>query len=91
MKKLTTLFTLILIIGLFSCTQNERVKTFGGKATIKVPCGQKVNNITWKGTEVWYSTEPMKDGHEPVTHTFREEASWGLIEGVYFLKESNCK
>ena len=89
MRKIITI--LILSIFTASCTENSRAKTFGGTAKLEVPCNQKVTNITWKGEELWFSTLPMEDIYEPKTHNFREESSFGLIEGNYLLIESRCK
>lgn len=87
MKKV---FLLLSIAFLFSCTQNGRAKKFGGTATLDVPCDQKVINITWKSEQLWYSTVPMEFGYEPQIHTFREESSFGVMEGKYILKETRC-
>ena len=49
MKRLFLLATvLLLLLSLSSCTENSRAKNFGGDATLDVPCGQMVQNITWK-------------------------------------------
>lgn len=88
MKKL--LFCALIALTFSSCTENSRAKTFGGTAKLEVPCGQKVTNITWKGEELWYSTVPMEPGDTAKTHNFREESSFGLIEGNYLLIESKC-
>ena len=83
---------LVLAIAMmFSCTENSRAKRFGGEAKLDVPCGQKVINITWKESELWYSTIPMEAGYVPVTHTFREESNFKIMEGSYLLIETKCK
>lgn len=81
----------ILSLFLFSCTENSRARSFGGTAKIEVPCGQKVMNITWKKSDLWYSTIPMEEGYEPITHTFREESSFGVMKGTYLIIESKCE
>lgn len=81
----------VLVLFLTSCTQNRRAKTFGGEATLEVPCGQKVTNITWKEDELWFSTIPMESDYTPKVHTFREESSFGIMEGSYLLTETRCK
>lgn len=89
MKKL--LLSAVLLCFLTSCTENSRVKSFGGTAKLEVPYGQKVTNITWKESDLWYSTISMEEGYKPKTHNFREESSFGVIEGNYLLIESKCK
>jgi hypothetical protein len=81
----------IIILIMVSCTQNTRAKKYGGTATIEVPCDMMVNNITWKGESLWYSYIPMPEDYEPVTHTFQEESSFGVIQGKYKLVESKCQ
>jgi len=89
MKKLLLILFLI-PLAFTSCTKNQRAKSFGGDAELKVPCNQMVTNITWKKEELWYSTVPMTDNYAPKTHTFREESSFGMIEGTYTLIECIC-
>ncbi|MFT6125799.1 MAG: hypothetical protein ACJAVA_000240 [Flavobacteriaceae bacterium] len=91
MKKLKTAVVLILLITLGACTSNQRAKSFGGTAKLEIPCGQKVINITWKGEDLWYSTIPMEEDYVPKIHSFKEQSSFGLMEGNYLLIESKCK
>lgn len=89
MKKVLLVLTLTLFLT--SCTQNSRAKKYGGTAEIEAPCGMMVGNITWKGEQLWYSYLPMPEGYEPVTHTFQEVSSFGVIQGKYLIKESKCQ
>lgn len=78
MKKLILLS--ILLIGLSSCTENTRVKTWGGKGKLELPKGQKLINVTWKETELWYLTKNMTENDSAETYYFQEESSWGVNE-----------
>lgn len=78
----------ILAITFASCTQNERAKNFGGTATINLPAGQKLINVTWKNDELWYLTRPMNSSDSAETYTFKEESSYGIMEGTVILKET---
>jgi len=89
MKKLMIIAVLSMFV--LSCTQNSRAKQFGGTAKLEVPCGERVTNITWKDDQLWYSTVPMEVGYEPKVHTFREESSFGVMEGKYILTETKCE
>lgn len=71
-----------------SCTENSRVKTWGGEGTIKLPKGRKLVNVTWKETQVWYLTRPMNSNDVAETYQFQEESSWGVIEGTYNIVET---
>ena len=86
MKKVFLAIVMGVIIT--SCTQNSRVKTWGGTGTINLPKGRKLVNVTWKETEVWYLTRPMDSNDVAQTYQFQEESSWGMIEGTYNIIET---
>ena len=71
-----------------SCTENSRVKHFGGTGDINLPQGQKLVNVTWKETQIWYLTRKMRADETPETYQFQEESSWGVVEGTYIIHES---
>ena len=71
-----------------SCTENERVKSFGGEGTINLPKGRKLVTVTWKESQVWYLTRPMNSADSAETYQFQEESSWGVVEGTYNIIES---
>jgi hypothetical protein len=85
MKKLFIAINLILLV---SCTENARVKSFGGTGDINLPTGQKLVNVTWKETQIWYLTRKMRAGETAETYQFQEESSWGVVEGTYNIIES---
>jgi len=84
------IFLTVAVVALLStsCTENERVKSFGGIGNINLPTGQKLVNITWKGTQIWYLTRPMRNDETPETYRFQEESNWGVVEGTYLIQES---
>lgn len=89
MKKIKTIFTvLILALSVTSCTENNRVKNWGGEGTINLPKGRKLVTVTWKETQIWYLTRPMKEDDVAETYQFQEESSWGVMEGTYNIVES---
>lgn len=79
---------IVMVLTLFSCTENSRAKSFGGTAHITLPANQKLLNATWKDDNLWYLTRPMRDDETPETYTFSEESSWGIWEGAYIIKET---
>ncbi len=87
MKK-TIVLVAVAMMTLVSCTENSRVKNFGGQGTINLPQGRKLVNVTWKETEIWYLTRPMDTSDVPQTYTFHEESSWGVMEGTYNIVET---
>jgi hypothetical protein len=91
-KKRSLIIFLILVITiatllLSSCTKNQRVKRYGGTATIELPAGQKLIHCTWKDSNLWYLTRPMSQKDSAETYTFQEKSNFGLREGTYIIKE----
>ena len=78
----------LVAITLASCTENARVKSFGGEGTLNLPKGQKLVNVTWKETELWYLTRQMDSTDVAETYQFQEESSFGIMEGTYNIVES---
>lgn len=89
MKKKLLIVALVagLLPTLFSCTENQRARQFGGTITIELPLGEKLVMATWKETDLFYLTEPMDSNYVPKTKTFREDSSWGVMESTVIFKE----
>lgn len=83
---------MVAIALMTGCTANERAKSFGGKLTINLPCNQKLFDLTWKETNLWYAYRPMRDWESATaeTYTFKEDSSWGMMEGEVTFVESKC-
>jgi len=79
-----------LLLSLIACTDNQRSKAFGGTMQINVPCDQQVFDVTWKGENLWYATQPARSDWTPQTKRFTEYSSYGVIEGEVILNESRC-
>lgn len=80
------LVLLVLAVVAVSCTKQARVKTFGGSMDVEVARGQKVIVATWKESDLWVLTRPMRE--EPETLTFSESSSFGVWQGQIVFKES---
>lgn len=77
----------LLAMGLNSCTTNELTRVYGGTQTINLPCDQKVVTVTWKDTDIWYLTRPMREDEQPETFSFHEKSTYEMMEGTILLKE----
>lgn len=89
MKTIKTIFLgLIVALAMTSCTENARVRRWGGDGTLTLPKGQKLVNVTWKGDQIWYLTRPMTTQDSCQTYTFHESSSWGVMEGTYTIIET---
>jgi hypothetical protein len=85
MKKMFLAIGVIAMLG--SCTENSRVKNWGGEGTLTLPANQKLVNVTWKESQIWYLTRPMDSSDVAQTYQFHEESSWGVMEGTYTIVE----
>ena len=85
MKRVFLAIGLIALLG--SCTENSRVKNWGGDGTLTLPKGQKLINVTWKESQIWYLTRPMTPQDSCQIYTFHESSSWGVMEGTYTIIE----
>ena len=85
MKKVFLVIGVIAMLG--SCTENNRVKNWGGDGTLTLPRGQKLINVTWKESQIWYLTRPMTPQDSCQVYTFHESSSWGVMEGTYTIIE----
>jgi len=85
MKKLFVLILVSLVLS--GCTEQQRAKGWGGDSNIQLPKGEKMVVVTWKGTDLWFMTRPIKKGEKFETYKFRESSSWGLMEGTITIRE----
>lgn len=87
MKKIYLFLSLLTILSFSSCTEQFRVREFGGKMEIEVPAGYKVTSATWKEAELFYFLEPMEEGYVPKEKKFVESSSYGILESEVTFKE----
>lgn len=81
---LVMLFAIVFFAG---CAENTRAKNYGGTATTKLSCGEKLINITWKDDNLWLVTRPMKADDVAETYEFKEDSKWGVVEGKIVITE----
>ena len=88
MKYILLLLTLIVALTIgTSCTEQDRVRTFGGAMEIRLPKGQKLMMATWKETNLFYLTEPMDSTYVPKEKIFQESSSFGALESrIHFIE-----
>lgn len=87
-KKIIAGIMLLVVMG-FSLTGCKSVaKKMGGTISIDVPKGQKVIEATWKDSDVWYLTRPMREDEKPEIFTLQEDSNFGIMEGKVIFKES---
>lgn len=74
------------ILALTSC--NSFTRKCGGTSYVHVQKGYKVVEATWKGSSLWYLTEPMDSTYTPKTKIFVESSNLGMVEGKVLFVES---
>jgi len=84
MKNILLVLMLMFLIG---CTENQHARYLGGTSNVKLECGQKLLNITWKEQALWYITRPMHNDEIAETYEFIENSSLGMLEGKVKIVE----
>lgn len=79
-------FCVMVIIAFSGC--HTVTKELGGSMTVELEPGQKLEEVTWKDTDLWLLTRPFREDEEPETHTFQEDSEWGVMEGTVTIIES---
>lgn len=77
----------VLCIGITGC-QQSMTKDFGGSMTVHLEPNQKLEEITWKDSTLWYLTRPMTENDIAETHTFQESTDFGVFEGTVTIIET---
>lgn len=87
MKK--TILSISAILLLASCTENNRVKNFGGTGEVEIAPTQKFVNVTWKNEELWVVTKDRTSADTSYdTYRLQEKSSYGVLEGTYIITET---
>lgn len=81
------IIALIMLFLAQGCTKQSRVFVWGGSDTIILQPNEKLINVTWKESNVWFFTRPMSTTDSCETYTFYESSSVGLLEGKLIIKE----
>ena len=87
MKKLILALALV---GIFaSCTENSRVKNFGGTGHLNIDPSKKFVNVTWKDTELWVITKDRTSADTTYdTYQLQEHSQYSILEGTYIIVEN---
>lgn len=80
MKKI--LVSSIIIMGIFSCTDNTMVRRYGGNEEVALKKNEKLLNVSWKEEDLWVLTI---DTTTQIKY-FREKSRLGVFEGEISFK-----
>lgn len=87
-KLLGIVLGICVMFSLTSCEQTI-TKTYGDSMKLHLPAGEKLEEITWKYSFLWYLTRPMREGETAETHTFHESSDWGGLGRTVTIIETN--
>lgn len=87
MKKTILVVGLVVSSMFLGCTEQQRARSYGGKAEIMLPQGKKLVVATWKQDDLWLLTRNRKQNEEVETYQFQESSSWGVLEGTVVIQE----
>lgn len=85
--KYLILVAAVVVLSLSACTEQIMSRSWGGSSEIKLKCGQKLFDLTWKNSDFWYATRPMRADESAETYVFSESSSWGAFEGTVTIRE----
>jgi hypothetical protein len=83
------LIVLFVVIVFFSCTENQKVRAWGGTGNYDLPKGEQLMNVTWKAEgELWILTKIRPDSVKPQAYKFFSKKD-GLFQsdGIFFIRE----
>lgn len=81
MRKLT--MVAITLLALVSCTDNQKVRSFGGTETVKLEPNEKFINITWKQDNLWLIVQDTVTGN----YYAREKSNFGVLQGKVVIQK----
>ena len=71
MKKIISITIIICCILLTGC--NPVARKMGGDITVHLKPGEKLVNVTWKESSLWFLTRPMRANDTEETYKFKED------------------
>jgi hypothetical protein len=87
-KTLLVIIIALILMSVLSCTDNSRARIWGGEMVVNLEKGQKLVDVTWKETSLWYMTKPMDSLDVAETYIFQEDSRYAVFEGKVIFKES---
>ena len=85
--KTIAILLIFIVIGITSCTDNQRARSFGGTEKVKLLPNEEFINITWKKDNLWVVVRDKNTGN----FYAREKSSFCVMQGsivIEYLKET---
>lgn len=87
-KVYAAIMTIVLIIVLVSsCSEQGKARSYGGEMNVTLEPNQKLVEVTWKGSQLWFLTKEMSGDDTAESYNFYEKSTLGIIEGSVKIKE----
>ena len=58
---------------------------------MELPACQKLVNASWKDSSLWYLTRPFREGEVAETYSYKEDSSYGVLNGTVTIRERCSK
>ena len=87
MKRILKAYIAMAVVCMILAGCNPVARKMGGNMTINLKPNEKLVSATWKETSLWILTRPMKANETPETYKFREDSTFGVLEGVVTIIE----
>lgn len=84
---LVVFIVIILFFGLRSCNEQAITRSWGGEMEVTLEPNQKLLEVTWKDSELWFLTKNMKEDDIAEDYTFYEKDVNGILEGTVYIHE----
>jgi hypothetical protein len=89
-----TIIGILFVLGFLGVklfSSNMWAKSFGGTINVMLKPDTKLVQATWKESNLWYLTRPMRKGETAETSTLHEQSTMGMLEGQVFFIESETR
>ncbi|GCD11723.1 hypothetical protein [Clostridium tagluense] len=86
MKKAILVLFIVGTMVLGGC--NNGVKENGGTMELNLSKGEKLVNVTWSDSNLWYLTKPMIENDKAERYEFKEKSNLGVSQGKVIIQEA---
>lgn len=76
-----------IVVAARGCSSQSITRSWGGEMEVELEPNQKLVEVTWKESSLWFLTKDMSDDDVAESYRFSEKDSWGMLEGCVSIKE----
>lgn len=85
----SSIILLLIAVTLTGC--NFGARNLGGTQTINLKPDQKLENVSWRDSNLWLLTRSMKETDTAEVWTLQESSNIGILEGTVTITETKSK